>query len=126
MGVFVIFVEFVGGNRILKSTRLARQLGDRPDWPPRADGSVSSAAHHIIPSEVVRDNPLLARAHAEGPYDFDGTDNGIYLPTTPEAQAAARSSNWPNPSLLHNSGHGDYNTAVGSIARRELNTLINS
>ena len=118
------FVDFVGGNRILSSTRLARQLGDRPDWPPRADGSASSAAHHIIPSQVVRDNPLLARAHAEGPYDFDGADNGIYLPTTPEAQAAARASNWPNPSPLHNSGHGDYNAAVTNIANDELDRLL--
>lgn len=67
----------------------------------------------------LRQNPLLSRANDLNLYDFDGADNGVYLPNTPEAAAAARADpNWTNPTPIHNSGHPQYSAEVQRIARQ--------
>jgi hypothetical protein len=43
-------------------------------------------AHHLIPDEVARTNPLAQAAKARGvpPWDVDNPNNGIALPGSPE------------------------------------------
>ena len=46
---------------------------------------------------------LLRVAHENNLYDFDGADNGVFLPTTPEAAAVARADpDWTQPTPIHN------------------------
>ena len=112
----------MGPERLLNSSRLACNISEeRPEWPPRTDGSASSAAHHIIPDREVQNVPLLRVAYDNNLYDFDGADNGVFLPTTPEAAAAARADpGWTQPTPIHNSGHHRYSDEVGWIAKEEL------
>ena len=61
---------------------------------------------------------LLRVAHENNLYDFDGADNGVFLPTTPEAAAVARADpDWTQPTPIHNSGHPQYSARVQRIAR---------
>ena len=113
-------MPYVGPERVLNSGRLARNIGDRPEWPPTTNGRASSAANHIIPDRAVQNVTLLRVAHENNLYDFDGADNGVFLPTTPEAAAVARADpDWTQPTPIHNSGHGGYSDRVAEIAAEE-------
>ena len=58
-------------------------------------------------------------------FDFDAAYNGVYSPTTPEAQAAARADpNWTGPTALHVGGHGNYNKRVSEFAQIQLDALV--
>ena len=119
-------MPYVGPERVLNSGRLARNIGDRPEWPPTTNGRASSAANHIIPDRAVQNVTLLRVAHENNLYDFDGADNGVFLPTTPEAAAVARADpDWTQPTPIHNSGHPQYSAEVRRISEQAQSRLEN-
>ena len=74
----------------------------------------------MIPDEVLRNNPVLMEANQNGLYSFDGVNNDIHLPSSPDAARAARDQNWDGSTTVHNGPHDTYSNEVGRIAREEL------
>lgn len=100
-------------------SKLAENLGARP---LSAAGAVEPhQAHHLIPDEVVRKNPLLQLAREKAGYNLDRASNGVYLPET----AAARDATPASKGLpLHRGSHPTYSQLADDLANKELADLI--
>ena len=95
------------GRPKLKSGRIA----DEATYRKNAQAPAGDQVHHLIPDNLVRHHPLMARARELG-YDLDSADNLIAMPAKAGADAIA-----------HNTDHPEYDAEVlGALndAQRQL------
>jgi len=113
----------INPGRLLNSGTLRRRLisNGRPD--PHNYG-FSAQAHHLIPDAIMRDIPELSNAYENGLFDFDGVDNGVFLPDSVDAANLARTGTppWPGPTTVHGPGtnHPRYSQRVREIATQKF------
>lgn len=99
-GQWIVHNKCDPGERQQLRNNLSR-AGQLPD-------GVDTQAHHIVPCELKQD-PLVAKA-ISGSFNFNGTNNGIALPTT---LAGSYLLDLP----FHNTNHRDYTERM----RQQLN-----
>ncbi len=104
-------VKYTGSQRISKSGKLRKNLGNPP--------AKNHEAHHLVPDNVVRDSPLHQEAIKRGLYDIDRKSNGRYLSKTDEDAVTGVTKELPR----HSGSHPNYDVELNKVINEYTNAL---